>query len=497
MRRWIMHVDMDAFFASIEQLDHPEYKGHPVIVGGLSSRGVVATCSYEARKFGVHSAMPISRAKKLCPDGIYVYPRMDRYKEVSHQIFSIMKEFTPYIEPLSIDEAFLEVSGMSTMYSGPKALGRAIKDRVYEQTGLIISAGLAPNKFLAKLASDLDKPDGLVVIPYGREKEILAPLPIKRIWGVGPHTEKRLKAGGFHLMRHIQALPDERSLIPIVGNQARRIWELANGIDERPVETDRKIQSIGAEETYEEDLVDGSAIELEFRYFANRLSKRLRKRNLLGHTVSIKVRYDDFTTVSRQKRLDTPSDHEHVFFETALLLWNKLMQDKTSKKPKGTKKDVEALGATTKIKSRNLSYNGSNYSQSNYSGSNYCSSKGIAFMNPPGPIRLLGLTVSGLDEEVPMQDSLFESSQNENENKLAGVLDSLESKFGETAVMSGALWQRFHGENGARRKRSELKAAVDAQSTKEDVDSSKANETSDNMKVGLEDDEVGETNEDV
>ena len=502
MRRWIMHVDMDAFFASIEQLDHPEYKGHPVIVGGLSSRGVVATCSYEARKFGVHSAMPISRAKKLCPDGIYVYPRMDRYKEVSHQIFSIMKEFTPYIEPLSIDEAFLEVSGMSTMYSGPKALGRAIKDRVYEKTGLIISAGLAPNKFLAKLASDLDKPDGLVVIPYGREKEILAPLPIKRIWGVGPHTEKRLKAGGFHLMRHIQALPDEGSLIPIVGNQARRIWELANGIDERPVETDRKIQSIGAEETYEEDLVDGSAIELEFRYFANRLSKRLRKRNLLGHTVSIKVRYDDFTTVSRQKRLDTPSDHEHVFFETALLLWNKLMQDKTSKKPKGTKKDVEALGATTKIKSRNLSYNGSNYSQSNYSqsnysGSNYCSSKGIAFMNPPGPIRLLGLTVSGLDEEVPMQDSLFESSQNENENKLAGVLDSLESKFGETAVMSGALWQRFHGENGARRKRSELKAAVDAQSTKEDVDSSKANETSDTMKVGLEDDEIGDSNEDV
>ena len=452
MRRWIMHVDMDAFFASIEQLDHPEYKGHPVIVGGLSSRGVVATCSYEARKFGVHSAMPISRAKKLCPDGIYVYPRMDRYKEVSHQIFSIMKEFTPHIEPLSIDEAFLEVSGMSTMYSGPKALGRAIKDRVYEQTGLIISAGLAPNKFLAKLASDLDKPDGLVVIPYGREKEILAPLPIKRIWGVGPHTEKRLKAGGFYLMRHIQALPDERSLIPIVGNQARRIWELANGIDERPVETDRKIQSIGAEETYEEDLTDGSTIELEFRYFANRLSKRLRKRNLLGHTVSIKVRYGDFTTVSRQKRLDTPSDHEHVFFETALLLWNKLMQDKTSKQLKG-----------------------------------------VTFMDPPGPIRLLGLTVSGLDEEVPMQDSLFESPKNETENKLAGVLDSLESKFGETAVMSGALWQRFHGENGARRKRSELKAAVDAQSTNEDVKSTKMNRNLDLDKIG----DVGDINENV
>lgn len=447
-----MHVDMDAFFASIEQLDHPEYKGHPVIVGGLSSRGVVATCSYEARKFGVHSAMPISRAKKLCPDGIYVYPRMDRYKEVSHQIFSIMKEFTPYIEPLSIDEAFLEVSGMSTMYSGPKALGRAIKDRVYEKTGLIISAGLAPNKFLAKLASDLDKPDGLVVIPYGREKEILAPLPIKRIWGVGPRTEKILKTGGFHLMRHIQALPDESSLIPLVGNQARRIWELANGIDDRPVETDRKIQSIGAEETYEEDLTDGSAIELEFRYFANRLSKRLRKRNLLGHTVSIKVRYDDFTTVSRQKRLDTPSDHEHVFFETALLLWNKLMQDKTTEQPKGA-----------------------------------------IFIDPPGPIRLLGLTVSGLDEEVPMQDSLFESPRNETENKLAGVLDSLESKFGETAVMSGALWQRFHGDNGTRRKRSELKAAVDAQSTNEDVESNKMDKSLDLYKNS----DGGDINEDI
>ena len=478
-----MHVDMDAFFASIEQLDHPEYKGHPVIVGGLSSRGVVATCSYEARKFGVHSAMPISRAKKLCPDGVYVYPRMDRYKEVSHQIFSIMKEFTPHIEPLSIDEAFLEVSGMSTMYSGPKALGRAIKDRVFEETGLIISAGLAPNKFLAKLASDLDKPDGLVVIPYGREKEILAPLPIKRIWGVGPRTEKILKTGGFHLMRHIQALPDESCLIPLVGNQARRIWELANGIDDRPVETDRKIQSIGAEETYEEDLTDGNAIELEFRYFANRLSKRLRKRNLLGHTVSIKVRYDDFTTVSRQKRLDTPSDHEHVFFETALLLWNKLMQDKTSKKPKGTRKDVEVLGATTKVKSIN-----SKYSSLNYNGV----SEG-SFMEPPGPIRLLGLTISGLDEEVPMQDSLFESPKNETVNKLAGVLDSLESKFGETAVMSGALWQRFHGDNGTRRKRSELKAAVDAQSTNEDVESTKMDKSLDLYKNC----DIGDLNEDI
>ena len=214
----------------------------------------------------------------------------------------------------------------------------------------------------------------------------------------------------------------------------------------------------------------------------------MRKRNLLGHTVSIKVRYDDFTTVSRQKRLDTPSDHEHVFFETALLLWNKLMQDKTSKKPKGTKNDIELLGATTKVKSTNLKSTNSNYSSSNYGGSSE-----IAFMDPPGPIRLLGLTVSGLDEEVPMQDSLFESPKNETENKLAGVLDSLESKFGETAVMSGALWQRFHGDNGTRRKRSELKAVVDAQSTNEDVESTRMDKV-----LGLDKNgDVGDINEDI
>ena len=449
-----MHVDMDAFFASIEQLDHPDYQGHPVIVGGLSSRGVVATCSYEARKFGVHSAMPISRAKKLCPDGIYVYPRMDRYKEVSHQIFSIMKEFTPYIEPLSIDEAFLEVSGMSTMYKGPKELGRAIKDRVYEETGLIISAGLAPNKFLAKLASDLDKPDGLVVIPYGREKQVLAPLPIKRIWGVGPHTEKCLRKGGFHIMRDIQSLTDESALIPLVGNQARRIWELANGIDNRPVETDRKIQSVGAEETYEEDLSDGNNIALEFRYFANRLSKRLRKRNLQGHTVSIKVRYGDFSTVSRQKRLDTPTDHEHIFYETAQLLWNKLMADHTS----GC---GDLAGKAGNIRDASRTTAGGPVATVARGGGSHTAGA-AEFINPPKPVRLLGLSVSGLDEEVPVQDSLFVSTQDTTENKLAGVLDALESKFGETAVMSGALWRRFHGEAGSRRKRSELKSATDA-----------------------------------
>ena len=415
-----MHVDMDAFFASVEQLDHPEYKGHPVIVGGLSSRGVVATASYEARKFGVHSAMPISRAKKLCPHGIYVYPNMARYKEISQIIHKVMEEFTPIIEPLSLDEAFLDVTGITHKFTGPKALGRAIKDRVFEETGLIISAGLAPNKFLAKLASDLDKPDGLVVIPYGKECESLANLPIKRIWGVGPSTERRLKDGGFALIKDVQALPDEKPLVPYVGNQARRIWELARGIDERPVEPDRQIQSVGNEETYESDIEDPAVIDLELHYFANRVAKRLRKYGLMGHTVSIKVRYNDFKTVSRQKRLDSATDQERIIYDTSVLLWNKLMR--TAPLPQF---DTSVLDMPIK------------------------------------PIRLLGVTVSGLSTEGIVQDDLFSIGTDEKDEKLSTVLDSLASKFGEGAIMSGALWRRAHGDGGERRKRSELKAEID------------------------------------
>lgn len=434
MRRWIMHVDMDAFFASVEQLDHPEYKGHPVIVGGLSSRGVVATASYEARKFGVHSAMPISRAKKLCPHGIYVYPNMARYKEISHIIHKVMEEFTPIIEPLSLDEAFLDVTGITHKFTGPKALGRAIKDRVFEETGLIISAGLAPNKFLAKLASDLDKPDGLVVIPYGKECESLANFPIKRIWGVGPSTERRLKVGGFALIKDVQNLPDEKPLVPYVGNQARRIWELARGIDERPVEPDRQIQSVGNEETYESDVEDPAVIDLELHYFANRVAKRLRKYGLMGHTVSIKVRYNDFKTVSRQKRLDSSTDQERVIYDTSVLLWNKLMRDALSVK----QEEQEVMGATPRPKFDNS-----------------------ILEVPVKPIRLLGVTVSGLSTEGIVQDDLFSIEADEKDEKLSIVLDSLASKFGEGAIMSGALWRRAHGDGGERRKRSELKAEID------------------------------------
>ena len=456
-----MHVDMDAFFASVEQLDHPEYKGHPVIVGGLSSRGVVATASYEARKFGVHSAMPISRAKKLCPHGIYVYPNMARYKEISQIIHKVMEEFTPIIEPLSLDEAFLDVTGITHKFTGPKALGRAIKDRVFEETGLIISAGLAPNKFLAKLASDLDKPDGLVVIPYGKECESLANLPIKRIWGVGPSTERRLKDGGFALIKDVQALSDEKPLVPYVGNQARRIWELARGIDERPVEPDRQIQSVGNEETYESDVEDPAVIDLELHYFANRVAKRLRKYGLMGHTVSIKVRYNDFKTVSRQKRLDSATDQERIIYDTSVLLWNKLMRERSNARQREARNTSQSNRHDAKNFTDNANDRPITENREMMGAAPLPQFDTSVLDMPLKPIRLLGVTVSGLSTEGIVQDDLFSIETDEKDEKLSTVLDSLASKFGEDAIMSGALWRRAHGVGGERRKRSELKAAID------------------------------------
>ncbi len=204
MRRWIMHVDMDAFFASVEQRDFPELRGKPVIVGGKSRRGVVATASYEARRFGVHSAMPITKARELCPHGVFVVPRFDAYREASEEIHEIMLHYADAYEPISLDEAFLDISGMGSQYPTLGAIGRAIKKEIYEKVHLVASVGIGPNKFLAKMASDMEKPDGLTIIPYGKEKEILAPLPVRRLWGVGEVTEKKLLAAGYRLIKDIQ-----------------------------------------------------------------------------------------------------------------------------------------------------------------------------------------------------------------------------------------------------------------------------------------------------
>lgn len=368
MKRWIMHVDMDAFFASVEQHDNAELQGHPVIVGGLSSRGVVATCSYEARAFGVRSAMPIGKARRLCPDGIYLLPRIDRYHEVSDQIHEVLHRFSPYLEPISLDEAFLDISDLGKLYPSPMAVGRAVKEQIFECTGLIASVGIGPNKFLAKLASDLKKPDGLYIIPHGQEAAHIAHLPVRRLWGVGSHTEEALQRGGFQKIRDIASLESFHELEPYCGQQSERIYLLSKGIDHRPIEWNRELQSVGNELTYERDLIDPEEIDREWRYFAHHVAKRLRQKGLKGNTIAIKVRFPDFTTKTRQKRLSYQTDREDVLYDVATVLYNKL--------------------------------------------------------NVQGPFRLLGITVSGFHKSVE-QESLFHSAEEERD-VLASTLDALE-----------------------------------------------------------------------
>ena len=313
MRRWIMHVDMDAFYASVEQRDHPEWRGKPVIVGGRSRRGVVATASYEARAFGVHSAMPAVKARELCPDAIFTAPRFEVYKTVSAEIHEIMLHYAVEIEPLSLDEAFMDISGLCGKYETLGAVGRAIKVEIKEKTGLVASAGIAPNKFLAKLASDLDKPDGLRIIPYGKEKEILAPLPVRRLWGVGHVTERKLRNAGFLTIGDIQKAPFTK-LASVLGNQA------SFGVDDRAVEASRRIKSIGDESTYEKDLTEPADIDRQIAIHSDVVAKRLRRHKLAGRTISLKVRFASFRTVTRSLSLEEGTDLQEEIYAAALEL---------------------------------------------------------------------------------------------------------------------------------------------------------------------------------
>ena len=324
MRRWIMHVDMDAFFASVEQREHPEWRGLPVIVGGLSSRGVVATASYEARRFGIHSAMPITQARRLCPSGIFVHGRFSRYREVSDDIHEIMLHFATEIEPISLDEAFMDISDMGFCYKTVNEIGRAIKKEILEKTGLVASAGIAPNKFLAKMASDMEKPDGLCVIPYGREKEILAPLPVRSLWGVGGVTEKRLLAYGLCKIGDIQALGREKMEDYFGKRQGAELYQLSVGIDNRPVKAPGDPKSIGEEETYETDLFDVVEVKRNIARQSEVVAQRLRKKELAARTVSLKIRFADFTTVTRAKTRPDATALAEEIEETALELLQKI-----------------------------------------------------------------------------------------------------------------------------------------------------------------------------
>jgi len=304
--RVILHVDMDAFYASVEQRDNPELRGKPVVVGG-ASRGVVAAASYESRDFGIRSAMPMAEARRRCPELVRVAPRMAHYQAVSRQIFGVFKEFTPLVEGLSLDEAFLDVTSSRRLFGNGHSIAVAIKDRVRERTGLTASVGVATNKLVAKIASDLDKPDGLVVVAADRVHEVLDPLPVSVIPGIGKQTLARLHAIGVHTIAELRSASD-RDLEPVFGRFTQKTRDRASGIDERPVVASRAEKSISNEQTYDTDLCDRRDLQQQLLRLTERTASRLRKAALCAGTVQVKIRQSDFRTFTRQKRLRPPGN---------------------------------------------------------------------------------------------------------------------------------------------------------------------------------------------
>jgi DNA polymerase-4 len=295
----ILHIDMDAFYASVEQRDNPSLRGRPLVVGGQPNRrGVVAAASYEARAFGVRSAMSMAKAVKLCPALVIVPPDFSRYKAASTTIFNIYREVTPLVEPLSLDEAYLDVTQNSWDEPLAMTVAKRLKDRIREATGLTASAGVAPNKFLAKIASGWKKPDGLTIIAPDRVEPFLQRLPVDALWGVGPVTAKRLRERGITRLVDVRAI-DDHALREAVGSMADWLKQLANGIDDRPVVADYEPKSSGSENTYPEDLTDIDTIRSEVDEMARHAVAWLERRDLLARTVTIKVRYSDFTTITR------------------------------------------------------------------------------------------------------------------------------------------------------------------------------------------------------
>lgn len=313
--RVILHVDMDAFYASIEQRDDPELRGKPVVVGG-ASRGVVAAASYESRVFGIRSAMPMAEARRRCPDLIRVAPRMAHYQAVSREIFGVFKEFTPLVEGLSLDEAFLDVTSSRRLFGNGRNIAVAIKNRVRERTGLTASVGVATNKLIAKIASDLDKPDGLVVVAEDRVHDVLDPLPVSVIPGIGKQTLSRLHAIGVRTIAELRCAPD-RELEPVFGRFTRKTRERASGIDDRPVVASRAEKSISNEQTYDTDLCDRRDLQRQLLRLTERTASRLRKAALCAGTVQVKIRQSDFKTFTRQKRLRPPGNGTDQIYAVA------------------------------------------------------------------------------------------------------------------------------------------------------------------------------------
>ncbi len=386
MTRAILHVDMDAFFASVEVLDNPSLRGKPVIVGGSAEeRGVVSAASYEARKYGVHSAMSAVSARRLCPAGVFLPVRMKRYAEVSEQIFAVFESFTDLVEGLSIDEAFLDVTGSQRLFGPAEQIGREIKRRVREEIGLICSVGLAGNKFLAKVASDLEKPDGFVIVRHGEEAAFMAPLPVRRIWGVGKVSAKRLADVGIKRVADLLEYPVE-ALASLVGSGAEHLLELARGVDERPVETGGGQKSIGAERTFAADISDADELRSVLDGLVERVARELRAAGLVARTVNIKARYPDFATVTRARTL-----------------------------PRGFASTRQIRDAARELLRTRLN-------------------------REERPLRLLGISLSNLEKEEGslQQTELFEEAGDARRENLERAIDGIKEDFGDYSVMPGS-----------------------------------------------------------
>jgi DNA polymerase-4 len=304
----ILHVDLDAFYASVEQREDPALRGRPVIVGGLGPRGVVAAASYEARTFGVYSATPMTRARRACPDGVFLAPRFDLYRDVSAEVMRVLRSYTPLVEPIALDEAFLDVAGARRILGAGPAIGVAIREQVRAETGLTVSVGAATTKLLAKLASDLAKPDGLLVVEPGTELAFLHPLPVRRLWGVGPATERRLAGLGVQTVGDLAGIPED-TLVQTLGNASgRHLHALAWNRDERPVVPEQEVKSIGHEQTFPRDLHDHAALDHQLVGLADGVASRLRAAQATARTVQLKVRFGDFTTITRSRTLPEPTD---------------------------------------------------------------------------------------------------------------------------------------------------------------------------------------------
>lgn len=394
---------MDAFYAAVEQRDRPELRGKPVIVGsdpkGGRGRGIVSTCSYEARRFGVHSAQPISQAWRLCPQGVYVRPDMRKYARVSGQVMGILSSFTDMVEQVSVDEAFLDVTGSRQLYGTGREIAAKIKGRIRGELGLTASVGVAPNKFVAKIASDLEKPDGLVVVEPGREREFLAPLAVRRLWGVGPKTEAALQKAGLRTVGQIAAL-DERGLRRRLGegDGATQLWRLARGMDDRPVEAVEGCKSIGHETTFERDTSDFDLLHATLLALVEKTAHRMRLEGVRGRTVTVKFREEDFATFTRRATLAAAVDTSEKIFPVALDLMKGLFRE-------GVR--VRLVGVSLS----NLGTDGD---------------------GPNGPSRQLGL----------FRDEPPEPRSTPRERKLAEAIDDISQRFGDRAITRATLVEK-------------------------------------------------------